>query len=283
MNKKFITFQSKNIAYLDEGEGQPLLFIHGNPTSSFLWRNIIKGLKNKYRCIAPDLIGMGDSDKLDNPSQENYSLKEHIKWFDGFINNLNIDKKIILVIHDWGSAIGFDFAKKYPDRIAGIVYMEAIVCPMKWSGWPEDATKVFKLMRSEVGEELILEKNIFVERILPSSIIRKLSDEEMSQYRKPFLKAGTDRQPTLSWPRQIPLEGEPIEVVDIVNDYAEFMKKTNIKKLFINAEPGSILTGPQREFCRSWKNQEEITVKGKHFIQEDSPDEISLAIENWLN
>ena len=225
---------------------------------------------------------MGDSDKLDNPSQENYSLKEHIKWFDGFINNVNIDKKITLVIHDWGSAIGFDFAKKYPDRIAGIVYMEAIVCPMKWSGWPEDATKVFKLMRSEVGEELILEKNIFVERILPSSIIRKLSEEEMSQYRRPFLKVGTDRQPTLSWPRQIPLDGEPIEVVDIVNSYAEFMKNTNIKKLFINAEPGSILVGPQREFCRRWNNQKEVSVKGKHFIQEDSHVEISDEINSWI-
>ena len=226
----------------------------------------------------------GDSDKLDNPSQENYSLKEHIKWFDGFIASINIDKKIILVIHDWGPAIGFDFAKKYSERIAGIVYMEAIVCPMKWSYWPEDATKVFKLMRSEVGEELILEKNIFVERILPSSVIRKLSEEEMSQYRKPFFKVGSDRQPTLSWPRQIPLEGEPAEVVDIVNEYADFIlkKKTNIKKLFINAEPGSILIGPQREFCRSWLNQKKLLLR-KHFLQEDSPEEISNEINLWID
>ena len=283
MNKKFTTVQSKNIAYIDEGVGPPILFIHGNPTSSYLWRNIIKVLVKKNRCIAPDLIGMGDSDKLDNPSEENYSLKEHIKWFDALINNINIDKKIILVIHDWGSAIGFDFAKKYPERIAGIVYMEAIVCPMKWSDWPENATKVFKLMRSDAGEELILEKNIFVERILPSAVIRKLSEEEMSQYRKPFLKVGSDRQPTLSWPRQIPLEGEPAEVVDIVNEYADFMKKNSIKKLFINADPGSILTGPQREFCRSWLNQKEVTVKGKHFIQEDSSTEIADAIDKWID
>ena len=283
VNKKFVSVNSRKIAYIEEGEGKSIVFIHGNPTSSYLWRNIIKNLKTNFNCIAPDLIGMGDSDKLVNPSQENYSLKEHIKWFDGFINSININKKIILVIHDWGSAIGFDFAKKYSERIAGIVYMEAIVCPMKWSSWPEDATKVFKLMRSEAGEELILEKNIFVERILPSSIIRKLSDEEMTQYRKPFLKAGSDRQPTLSWPRQIPLEGEPVEVVNIVNEYAKFMEKTNIKKLFINAEPGSILIGPQREFCRGWLNQKEITVKGKHFIQEDSPNEISNSIKNWIS
>ncbi|MDA9559078.1 haloalkane dehalogenase [Alphaproteobacteria bacterium] len=282
MNKKFIKIKNKNIAYIDEGKGNILLFIHGNPTSSYLWRNIINSLKNNYRCIAPDLIGMGGSDKLDNPSQENYSLKEHIKWFDDFINGIKLDKKIILVIHDWGSAIGFDFAKKYPERIAGIVYMEAIVCPMKWSDWPENATKVFKLMRSDAGEELILEKNIFVERILPSSIIRKLSDEEMSNYRKPFLKAGSDRQPTLSWPRQIPLNDEPTEVVDIVRKYSEFMKINNIKKLFINADPGSILIGQQREFCRKWNNQKEVTVKGLHFIQEDSPQDISNEIDIWI-
>ena len=281
INKKKALIKGKVISYIDEGTGQILLFIHGNPTSSYLWRNIISPLKTKYRCIAPDLIGMGESDKLDNPSQENYSLKEHIKWFDDFINGIKLNKKIILVIHDWGSAIGFDFAKKNPKRIAGIVYMEAIVRPMKWNEWPENATKAFKLLRSEAGEELILEKNIFVERILPSSIIRKLSDEEMSNYRKPFLKAGSDRQPTLSWPRQIPLNDEPTEVVDIVREYSEFMKINNIKKLFINADPGSILIGQQREFCRKWKNQQELTVKGNHFIQEDSPKEIGEAISNW--
>ena len=282
MNKTYLTVNSKKVAYLDEGQGQPILFIHGNPTSSYLWRNIIKELVNKNRCIAPDLIGMGDSEKLDNPSQKNYSLREHIKWFDMFIKEIKIEKKIILVIHDWGSAIGFDFARKYPERISGIVYMEAIVCPMYWNDWPEDATKVFKLIRSNAGEELILEKNIFVERILPSSIIRKLSDEEMRQYRKPFLKVGSDRQPTLSWPRQIPLDNEPSEVIDIVNEYSIFMKENKIKKLFINAEPGSILVGRQREFCRSWSNQKEVTVKGKHFIQEDSPSEISSAIKKWM-
>ena len=283
MNKKSVTVQSKNMSYVDEGEGQPILFIHGNPTSSYLWRNVIKELGKKNRCIALDLIGMGDSDKLDNPSQENYSLKEHIKWFEGFINNIKIDEKMILVIHDWGSAIGFDFAKNYPERVAGIVYMEAIVCPMKWSDWPEDAKKIFKLMRSDAGEELILEKNIFVERILTSSIIRKLSDEEMSQYRKPFLKSGSDRQPTLSWPRQIPLDDEPVEVVEIVKEYSDFMKNNNIKKLFINANPGSILVGRQREFCRTWKNQQETTVKGIHFLQEDSAFEIAQSIQNWLD
>ena len=282
IKKKFISINNKKMAYVEEGVGRPLLFLHGNPTSSYLWRNIISKLSNKFKCYAPDLIGMGDSDKLDNPAQENYSLKEHIKWFDDFINGIKLDKQIILVIHDWGSAIGFDFAKKYPKRIGGIVYMEAIVRPMKWNEWPENATKAFKLLRSEAGEELILEKNIFVERILPSSIIRKLSDEEMNHYRKPFLKVGSDRQPTLSWPRQIPLNEEPTEVVDIVREYSEFMKINNIKKLFINADPGSILIGQQREFCRKWNNQKEVTVKGLHFIQEDSPQDISNEIDIWI-
>ena len=282
MNKKFIKIKNKNIAYIDEGKGNILLFIHGNPTSSYLWRNIINSLKNNYRCIAPDLIGMGESDKLDNPSQENYSLKEHIKWFDDFINGIKLDKKIILVIHDWGSAIGFDFAKKKPKRIAGIVYMEAIVRPMKWNEWPENATKAFKLLRSEAGEELILEKNIFVERILPSSIIRKLSDEEMNEYRRPFMEE-IARRPTLDWPRHIPINDEPPEMVSIVSSYEQWMSENEIPKLFINAEPGTILVGRQRECCRKWKNQQEITVTGSHFIQEDSPHEIGEAINTWMN
>ena len=282
MNKRFLSINSKNIAFVDEGEGDPIVFIHGNPTSSFLWRNIIKDLSNQYRCIAPDLIGMGDSDKLDNPSQENYSLKEHINWFDSFINEINLDKKIILVIHDWGSAIGFDFVRRYPEKISGIVYMEAIVCPLKWDDWPSNASKIFKLIRSNIGEELILEKNIFVEKILPSSIIRKLTKEEMSYYRKPFEKSGSDRQPTLSWPRQIPLDGKPSDVHDIVEKYSNFMSANNINKLFINANPGSILLGRQREICRKWKNQKEVTVKGIHFIQEDSSPEIARAIKEWI-
>ena len=282
MNKKFIKIKNKNIAYVDEGEGNTLLFIHGNPTSSYLWRNIISSLKNKFRCIAPDLIGMGDSDKLDLVDNNSYSFKEHKSWLKIFIEEMQFNEKIILVSHDWGSALGFDYAKEHPDDIEGIVYMEAIVCPLTWNDWPYNAKKIFQLMRSEAGEELILEKNFFVEKILPSSIIRKLSDEEMSNYRKPFLNEGTDRQPTLSWPRQIPIDNTPETVNEIVKKYSEFMSNNNIKKLFINAEPGSILIGRQRDFCRKWKNQKEVTVKGIHFIQEDSPQDISNEIDIWI-
>ena len=269
------------MAYVDEGNGQPLIFIHGNPTSSYLWRNIINSLKDSFRCIAPDLIGMGDSDKLDNPYEKNYSLKEHIKWFESFLEKINLGKKIILVLHDWGSAIGFDFIRKFSSKIKGVVYMEAIVCPLNWEDWPENAQKVFKLLRSNAGEEMILEKNLFIERILPASILRELSKEEMDNYRRPYTNGGSDRMPTLSWPRQIPIEGFPKEVVEIVQKYSDFMKKVSIKKLFINANPGSILIGRQREFCRSWNNQSEVTVNGIHFIQEDSPLEIAAAIKNW--
>ncbi len=282
IEKKFLTIDKKRIAYLDKGEGVNLLFIHGNPTSSFLWRNIIKGLDFKYRCIAPDLIGMGDSDKLENVSLKSYSFFEHKEWLKKFIKNLNLENKLYLILHDWGSALGFDFAKENPDLVAGIVYMEAIVCPLKWSDWPHNAKKIFQLLRSNPGIELIHKKNIFVERILPSSVIRTLSDTEMNAYRKPFLKEGFARQPTLSWPRQIPIDGSPIAVSELVDSYASFMKNSSLRKLFINAEPGSILIGRQREFCRTWKNQKEVTVKGIHFIQEDSPDEIAYEIDKWI-
>ena len=282
MNKNFLQIKNKKIAYIDEGEGKVLLFIHGNPTSSYLWRNIISSLKDKYRCIAPDLIGMGDSDKLDSVDNNSYSFNEHKKWLKSFIKGMQLKEKLILVVHDWGSALGFNYAKENEDDIEGIVYMEAIVCPLTWEDWPNDAKKIFKLMRSETGEELVLVKNIFIEKILPSSIIRRLTDEEMNNYRKPFLNEGTDRQPTLSWPRQIPINNYPVIVNNIVKEYAEFMRKNNIKKLFINAEPGSILIGRQREYCRKWKKQKEVTVKGIHFIQEDSPKDISNEIDIWI-
>ena len=282
IKKKYIKILDKNIAYFDEGHGDNLIFIHGNPTSSYLWRNIIHSLKLKYRCIAPDLIGMGDSDKLNNVSNQSYSFFEHKKWLNEFIDNLNLEKKFHLVLHDWGSALGFDYAKENEDKISGIVYMEAIVCPLEWNDWPENARNIFKLLRGEAGEDLIYNKNIFIEKILPSSTIRDLSEQEMQEYRKPYLSEGYDRQPTLSWPRQIPLGGKPENINKLVYDYSEFMKETNINKLFINAKPGSILVGRQRNFCRTWKNQKEVTVRGIHFIQEDSPNEISYEIDLWI-
>ncbi|MFP6779345.1 MAG: haloalkane dehalogenase [Alphaproteobacteria bacterium] len=281
-SKSKILVNDKNMSYVEMGSGETMLFLHGNPTSSYLWRNIMPYFSDIKRCIAPDLIGMGDSDKLDSNNVGEYNFFTHQKWLNDLLASLNLGKKIILVMHDWGSALGFDWAFKNIDRIAGIVYMEGIVCELNWDEWDEKSAPLFKAFRSEAGENLIIEKNIFVERVLPGSILRGLTEEEMNVYRRPFIKK-EDRRPTLDWPNQIPIEGKPKEVVEVVNNYSSFFKKNDTPKLFINADPGAILIGKQREFCRSWPNQSEITVPGSHFIQEDSPNLIGEGILNWLN
>ena len=281
MDKKKISIDDKEIAYHQQGSGEPIVFLHGNPTSSYLWRNITPYLHDQASCISMDLIGMGDSDKLDNPDTNSYRFEEHFYYVEKAIKALTNNKKITLVVHDWGSALGFHWSYKHPELIKGIAYMEAIVKEMTWDDWDKNAKSIFQGFRSDAGENLVLEKNYFVEKVLPGSIIRMLDADEMNEYRRPFLSSGEDRRPTLSWPREIPIEGEPGNVCQIVNEYAEWMKTNNIPKLFINAEPGAITTGRIREFCRSWKNQTEVTVKGIHFIQEDSPNEIGKALSKW--
>lgn len=278
---------TKSMAYCDIGSrtdsGRTILFLHGNPTSSYLWRNIIPHVWNLGRVIAPDLIGQGDSDKLDDSGPQSYTFVEHRAWLDALLETLDIGDEVVLVIHDWGSALGFDWARRHPERIAGIAYMEAIVAPItSWDDWPPNARGIFQGLRSEAGEELCLEKNLFVEAILPNAIISGLTADEMAVYREPFSDPGEHRRPTLTWPRQIPIEGEPAEVVEIVQNYADWMNTNDIPKLFIDADPGSILIGRQREFCRGWSNQTETRVVGMHFIQEDSPDDIGEAIADWL-
>ena len=279
--KKAVRVLGKTMAYVEMGEGDPIIFQHGNPTSSYLWRNVMPRVKHLGRCIAPDLIGMGDSDKLDNPGPDSYRFVEHRKYFDGILAALDVTDKVTFVIHDWGSALGFDWANRHRDAVKGIAYMEALVRPVTWADWNKEATPVFQGFRSAAGEGMVLEKNIFVERVLPGSVLRGLGDDEMAVYRRPFEVAGEDRRPTLTWPRQIPIEGEPADVVGIVRNYADWLKRSDVPKLFINADPGAILIGEQREFCRSWPNQTEVTVRGSHFIQEDSPDEIGRAVADW--
>ena len=269
------------MSYAEMGEGDPIIFQHGNPTSSYLWRNIMPHLAGQGRCIAIDLIGMGDSDKLEDSGPDRYTLLEHRDYFDAALDALGVTSNVTFVIHDWGSALGFDWANRYRDSVIGIAYMESIVRPVSWDDWPEAARGVFQGFRSSAGEDMVLDKNVFVERVLPGSIIRDLSDEEMEVYRRPFKNPGEERRPTLTWPRQIPIEGEPAEVVELVQSYADWLSKSDMPKLFINAEPGAILIGPQREFCRSWPNQQEVTVAGNHFLQEDSPNEIGEAIAQW--
>ena len=279
--KKFINVNGRQMAYVEMGSGDPIIFQHGNPTSSYLWRNIMPALAEVGRCIAVDLIGMGDSDKLDDPGPDSYRYVEHRDYLFAAWEQLGLSEKVTLVIHDCGSALGFDWARQNEDKLRGIAYMEGIACPMRWTDWPEDARRVFQGFRSEAGESMVLDKNLFVERVLPGSVLRDMSEEEMAVYRRPFASPGEDRRPTLTWPRQIPLDGEPEDVVGIVADYAQWLQQSDVPKLFINAEPGAILTGPQREFCRRFPNQSEVTVPGIHFLQEDSPDEIAAALLAW--
>ena len=282
-NKKTMVINNKTMSYIDEGEGDAIVFQHGNPTSSYLWRNVMPHLEGQGRLIACDLIGMGDSEKLTNSGPRSYNYFEHRDFLFALLEKLNIGKQVIFVIHDWGSALGFDWSFQNQDRIQGVAYMERIVKPVTWDEWPENAIKVFQGFRSEAGESMVLDKNIFVERVLPSSIMRELTEEEMNEYRRPFLNSGEDRRPTLSWPRQIPIQGEPKEVVEVVENYSNWLSSSDLPKLFINADPASILTGKQREFCRSWPNQDEVTVKGTHFMQEDSPDEIGKAVSSFVS
>ena len=283
-SKSFTTINGKNLAYVDSGEGDPIVFLHGNPTSSYLWRNVMPHLEGMGRLIAPDLIGMGDSDKLDNSGPGRYTFIEHAEYLYALFDELNLNN-VTLVIHDWGSALGFNWAALNPEKIKSIVYMEAITGPIEsWDDWPEQARNIFQLFRSDAGEELILEKNFFVERVFAGDVgmHRALEKQELDAYIKPFEKEGESRRPTLTWPRQIPIEGEPTEVVEIVKNYAKFMSETQLPKLFINADPGSILIGKQREIARQWPNQKEVTVKGGHFIQEVSPDEIGKFVREFL-
>ena len=283
-SKSFITVNGKNLAYVDSGEGDPIVFLHGNPTSSYLWRNIMPHLEGMGRLIAPDLIGMGDSDKLDNSGPGRYTFIEHAEFLYALLKELDLNN-VTLVIHDWGSALGFNWAALNPEKVKSIVYMEAITGPIEsWEDWPEQARNIFQLFRSDAGEELILEKNFFVERVFAGDVgtHRALEKQELDSYIKPFEKEGESRRPTLTWPRQIPIEGEPAEVVEIAKNYAQFMSETQLPKLFINADPGSILIGKQRELARKWPNQKEVTVKGSHFIQEISPDEIGESIKEFL-
>lgn len=280
--KKFVEVLGRRMAVIDEGEGDAIVFQHGNPTSSYLWRNVMPHCRGLGRLVACDLIGMGDSDKLEPSGPQRYTYAEQREFLFALWDALGLGNRVVLVLHDWGSALGFDWANRHRERVQGIAYMESIVMPLTWADWAENARRVFQNFRSAGGETMVLEKNVFVERVLPGSILRTLADDEMAEYRRPFAAPGEGRRPTLTWPRQIPLEGEPADVVAVVDDYARWLAASPVPKLFVNAEPGSILAGRQRDFCRGWPNQTEVTVKGSHFIQEDSPDEIGAALAAFV-
>ena len=280
--RKFITIKGRQMAYVDEGQGDAIVFQHGNPTSSYLWRNIMPHCEGLGRLIACDLIGMGESEKLENSGPDRYTYAEQRDYLFALWDQIGLGDKVIFVIHDWGSALGFDWSNQNRDRVKGLAYMEAVGKTLNWSDFPDLGRKVFQGFRSEAGESMILDKNMFVERVLPGAVIRDMTEAEMNEYRKPYLAEGEDRRPTLTWPRQIPIEGEPENVCRIVDDYGAWLAQSDVPKLFINAAPGSILTGEQREFCRTWPNQAEVTVNGIHFVQEDSPDEIGHAVAEFV-
>jgi haloalkane dehalogenase len=283
--KQFVEVLGQRMAYVEEGSGRPIVLLHGNPTSSFLWRDVIPSLSGLGRCLAPDLIGMGDSDKLEPSGPDRYTFAEHARFLDAWFEAVGVESagEAVLVGHDWGSALAFDWARRHPDAVAGIAYMEGIVCPVTWADWPDNARNIFGVFRSPAGEEVILEKNVFVERVLPGSVLKPLAEGVMAEYRRPFSEPGEGRRPTLTWPRQIPIEGEPAEMVEVVETYGKWMAGDDSPpKLFVNAEPGAILTGRARDFCRAWPNQTEVTVAGAHFVQEDSGAEIGAAVAQWI-
>jgi haloalkane dehalogenase len=283
--KRYLEVLGQRMAYVEEGSGRPIVLLHGNPTSSFLWRDVIPALSGLGRCLAPDLIGMGDSDKLEPSGPDRYTFAEHARFLDAWFEAAGVESagEAVLVGHDWGSALAFDWARRHPEAVAGIAYMEGIVCPVTWEDWPDNARHIFGVFRSPAGEEVILEKNVFVERVLPGSVLKPMAEEVMAEYRRPFAAPGEGRRPTLTWPRQLPIEGEPAGMVEVVETYGKWMAGDGSPpKLFVNAEPGAILTGRARDFCRTWPKQTEVTVPGAHFVQEDSGAEIGAAVAEWI-
>lgn len=274
----------REMAYVDVGEGDPIVMLHGNPTSSYLWRNVLPHLQSEGRCIAPDLIGMGDSDKLPGSGPGSYRFVEHRRYLDALLEALDVRERITLVIHDWGSALGFDWANRHRDAVKRIAYMEAILRPQGWDHWDNaNMRPALKALRSEAGEEMVLRDNFFIEQILPKAILRTLSNDEMAAYRRPFAEPGEGRRPTLTWVRQIPIEGEPADVNAIVAAYADWLAKSDVPKLFVKAEPGLLIAGGTNlDFARRLAAQTEVTVAGVHYVQEDSPDEIGRAIAGWM-
>jgi haloalkane dehalogenase len=282
--KNFKTVLGKKMAYIEHGTGDPIVFLHGNPTSIFLWRNIIPQLEGRGRLIAIDMIGMGDSDKLDDTNDSSYSLAENTKFTAKLLDELGVNQNVTLVLHDWGSGVGFNWANQNQEKVKAIAFMEAIVTTFpSWDEFNSDLHGPIGMLRSSEGDKLVLEDNFFIEKLLPATVQRPLTEKEHAEYRRPFLTTGEARRPTLAGPRQLPIAGEPADTVALVNSYAKYLKaSSNIPKLFINADPGAFLVGYAREFVRTWPNLKEITVKGTHFIQEDSPDEIAQALSEWL-
>jgi len=280
---KYREVKGRRMAYIDEGDGDAIVFQHGQPTSSYVWRNVMPHLQGMGRLIACDLIGMGGSDKLDSSlGPDRYGLASHRKYLFNLWDQLNLGNRVVLVLDDWGAVLGLDWARQNSQRIRGIVHMEAIAAPLIWPDIPEQARSLFRALRSPEGERMVLEENIFIEKILPQAVIRQLTDAELNHYRSPFLNSGEDRRPMLSWPRSLPIDGEPAQVAEVVSRNGTWLAQFDAPKLFIKGEPGTLVKSRLREIVRQWPNQTEVTVRGRKLLQEDSPDEIGAAIANFI-
>jgi len=280
--KRFVEVHGVPMAYVDEGAGDPIVLLHGNPSSSYQWRNVIPYLSGLGRCIAPDLVGMGDSGKLPGSGPDSYRLVEHRAYLDALLEALDVRNRVTLVLHDWGSALGFDWAYRHQSAVRAIAYMEAFVATIDtWDDWPPEAVAFFRAIRSAAGEELVLQQNLFVEQVLPSEVLHGLTEEEMAVYRRPYLDPGESRRPTLTWPREVPVAGEPSDVHDIVRSYGAWLASSDVPKMFVEAVPG-VMFESHRAFARSWPRQEHVTVTAGHVVPEDAPDEVGSAIASWL-
>jgi haloalkane dehalogenase len=276
-----IRVKDAEMAYVDVGHGRPILFLHGNPTSSYLWRNVIPHLRDLGRCLAPDLIGMGESDKLPEPGPGTYGFETHAAYLDAFLQEVQLDEPVVLVLHDWGSALGFDWARRHPDQVRGIAFTEAIVNPLTWADWPEISRKLFRAMRGRDGEDLVIDQNVFVERLLPASVLQGLAPEALDRYRQPFREREA-RWPTLEWPRQIPIENVPPKMHDVVDAYGRWLRSSDVPKLFVNADPGFMLVGRMRSLVRKWPALTEVKVSAGHFVPEDAPTQLGIALADWV-
>ena len=280
--RKTATVRGARMEYAVAGSGAPIWLLHGNPTYSYLWRNVIPHLAPHGQCVAPDLIGMGGSDKLPDSGPDRYTYAEHRDYLFGLLDQLATDEKVVLVVHDWGGALGFDWARHNADKVRGIAMMEPLLLPYSWDGFPPPAVEAFKAMRSGSGEQMCLEENFFVEQVIPMAVIRDLGEAEMAAYRKPYPEPGEGRRPTLTWPRQIPIGGEPAAVAEILEANVAWLSSSEVPKLMISGDPGMMVTGALAERARSLPNTKIVTVKGAHYVQEDSPDEIGRAIAQWI-
>jgi haloalkane dehalogenase len=282
--KRFADVFGRRMAYIERGVGHPVVFLHGNPTSSFLWRGVLPHVEaSGRRLIAPDLIGMGDSDKIPPGAEpDRYRFASHARYLDAFIDKVVGTEPLTLVLHDWGGALGFDWAYRHQQRIHGIAYMETFIAPLTLEDLPESFRPTLMAVRSPAGETLVLDENMFIEKMLPGVVQRTLSADEMAEYRRPFLAAGDDRWPTLQWAREVPLSGEPADVHDRIAAYSAWLKTASLPKLFVDADPGVFITGRIRKLASSFPSQRRVVVGGLHFVQEDSPKEIGRAIASWL-